>query len=132
MVCSHSLTPRPLALFPCFINNDHVTAVIVYSTVHVGHEVLTWLWVVCHRDLRAPPRMQQNYCYVMAVLVGSAMRGENCGRAAASARREYCYGCCASQEKINVSAVPMALPCVIFFQPLSSRLSCPGFIEWCA
>ena len=132
MVCSCSLTPQPLALAPRFVNNDYVTAEIFYSTVHVGHEVLTCSWVVCHRDLWAPPRMQWNYCCVMAVLVGSATRGEIYGRAAASARRECYYGCCASQEKINVSAVPVALPLVIFFQPLSSRLSCPGFNEWCA
>ena len=132
MVCSCSLTPRPLALAPCFVSNDYVTAEIIYSTVHVGHEVFTCSWVVCHRDLWAPCRMQWNYCYVMAVLVVSATRGENCCRAAASAKRECCYGCCASQEKINVSAVPMALPLVSFFQPLSSRLSCPRFNEWCA
>ena len=35
----------------------------------------------------------------MAVSVGSAMRGENCGTGAASARREYCCGCCVSQER---------------------------------
>ena len=68
---------------------------------------------------------------------------------AASARREYCYGCCViqkrdcallgyamaaataavSQERINVSAVPMAPQ--VFFQPLGSHLAYPGFSEQC-
>ena len=69
--------------------------------------------------------------------------------AAASARRKYCYGhcasqerlcivlgyamaavaCCISQESINVSAVPMAPQ--VFFQPLSSRLAYPEFNKQC-
>ena len=40
-----------------------------------------------------------------------------------------CYGCCASQESINVSAVPMAPQ--VFFQPLSSRLAYPEFNKQC-
>ena len=43
-----------------------------------------------------------SYAYVMAVAT-----------VAASARREAVYGCCASQEKINMSAIPMA-PRVFF------------------
>ena len=54
--------------------------------------------------------------------------------AAVSARREvvcsYVYGCCASQNRINVSAFPMAPR--IFFWPLSSHLAYPGFSEQCA
>ena len=69
--------------------------------------------------------------------------------AAASARRKYCYGhcasqerlcivlgyamaavaCCISQESINVSAVPMAPQ--VFFQPFSLCLTYPGFSELC-
>ena len=40
-----------------------------------------------------------------------------------------CYGFRASQERINVSAIPTA-PCV-FFQSLSSHLAYPGFSEQC-
>lgn len=62
--------------------------------------------------------------------------------AAASARREYRYGCwdsqeggsvvlvyatAVSQERINTSTVPIAPG--VFFQPLSSRLAYPGFSE---
>lgn len=36
-----------------------------------------------------------------------------------------CYGCCLSQESINVSAIPMA-PCN-FFLPLNSSFAYPGF-----
>ena len=39
----------------------------------------------------------------------------------------YCYGCCISQERINVSAVPMAPQ--VLFQPLSLCLAYSGFSE---
>ena len=35
MSCSRSLTPR-------FVNNDYVTAELIYSTGHARHKVLTW------------------------------------------------------------------------------------------
>ena len=38
-----------------------------------------------------------------------------------------CYDCCVSQERVNVSAVPTAPP--VFFQPLISSISYPGFSE---
>ena len=41
--------------------------------------------------------------------------------------KRLCYGRPASQEKKNVSAVPMAP--LIFFQPLSLSLAFPGFIK---
>lgn len=82
------------------------------------------------------PRKQGRYCCLTAASMAPAMRRENCGMAAALARREYyygpcasqerrcvvrsCYGCChshASKERINVSAVLLAPP--ISFQPLS-------------
>ena len=40
-----------------------------------------------------------------------------------------CYGCHASQKRISMSAVPMALQ--VFFQPLSSCLAYPEFSEQC-
>ena len=40
-----------------------------------------------------------------------------------------CYDCFVSQERINVSAVPKAHR--VSFQPLSSRLACPGFRKQC-
>jgi len=57
----------------------------------------------------------------MTVSVESAMRGENSGMAAASARGEYCYSCCASQERINMSAISMDLH--VFFHPHSLHLA---------
>ena len=39
------------------------------------------------------------------------------------------YGCHANQEKINMSAAPMAPR--VFFQPLSLCLAYPGFSEQC-
>ena len=44
-------------------------------------------------------------------------------------REGLCYGCCAHQERINVSAVPMAPR--VFFQPLSSSFAYPGFNKQC-
>ena len=40
-----------------------------------------------------------------------------------------CYGCRVSQERINVSAVPMAPQ--VSFQPLSWRLAYPEFSKQC-
>ena len=40
-----------------------------------------------------------------------------------------CYGFHSSQERINVSAVPMAPR--VFFQPLSSSFAYPGFNKQC-
>ena len=40
-----------------------------------------------------------------------------------------CYGCCISQERINVSAVPM--PPQLFFQTLNLCLAYPGFSRQC-
>ena len=65
------------------------------------------------------------FCCITAVSAGSATRGENTAcillqlppqlgenavMAAAPTRREVtlCYGCCISQERIHVSAVPTA------------------------
>ena len=39
MAWSGSLTPWPLTLAPCFVNNDYVTAEITYTTAHAHHEV---------------------------------------------------------------------------------------------
>ena len=85
------------------------------------------------------------YC-VTVESIGSVARGENIVclllwlllqlggntvMAAMPARREIvcvrlCYGCCVSQERINISAVPTDP--LVSFQPLSSHLAYPGFI----
>lgn len=58
------------------------------------------------------------YCYIMAVSVGSAMTGENieclllcllCQPGEKLCCVRLCYGCCVSQEIINMSAVSAAL-----------------------
>ena len=48
---------------------------------------------------------------------------------AAVSQKRNCYGCHASQKRIRMSAVPMALQ--VFFQPLSSCLAYPEFSEQC-
>ena len=77
MAQSGSLAPWPLALATHFVNNDYVTAEITYSTAHAHHEVPTWLRILCAVCLYELHLEWQYYCYLMAVFVGSAMRGEN-------------------------------------------------------
>ena len=44
-------------------------------------------------------------------------------------KERLCNGCPANQERINVSAVPMALQ--VSFQPLSPHFAYPGFSKQC-
>ena len=68
----------PGSLASRFVNNDYVTAEIIYSTAPMHHEVLTWSRAtLCCRGIKAPPRKWRPYCFVTAVSIGSAMRGEN-------------------------------------------------------
>ena len=114
-------------------------AEITYSTVHVPHEVLTWLCVVCYKHTcELHSEMAAFYCCVMAVFIGSATEER--------LQRVCCHGCCIIQEsillwllyqpggglfcvtlrygccqkRINTSAVPT--PPWVFFQPLNSWL----------
>ena len=57
-----------------------------------------------------------NYCGITDMSVESATKGENTAC--------LLLGYCVSQEKIKVSAVPMASP--VFFQPLNSHLPTLG------
>ena len=69
-VCSGSLAPR-------FVNNDCVAAEIIHSMAHVHHEVPIWSGIQCYMQIGAPPKKQQHYCCIMAMSIGSAMKGEN-------------------------------------------------------
>ena len=68
MVCSGSL-----AL--CFVNNDYVTAEIIYRPAHavmrysLGHGL--------HLIYELHPKKWWHYCCIMIVSIGSASRGEN-------------------------------------------------------
>ena len=90
----------PSSLAPRFVN-DYVIAEITYSTVHARHEVLAWPRAafcsvsICKLHLESP---------CGCVLLGYVM-------AAATS-------CCASQQRLNMSAIPMAPR--IFFQLLLS------------
>ena len=137
------------SLAACFVNNDYVTAEIIYSTAHVCHEfcltaeitystayahhkVLTWSWVtLSYRHIWAlPKKAMAFYCCITAVSFGSAMR-RVClllwllcqpGQRLHLVRLcyGYCFGCI-SQERINVSVVPTAPR--VFFLPLSLHLA---------
>ena len=83
------------SLAPLFVN-DCVTAEITYSTVHAHQAVLAWSQAtLCYREIKAPPKKWQHYCFIMAVSIGSAMRRDcsmSTATAASSTKREYCYG----------------------------------------
>ena len=105
LACSDSLVP-------CFVNNDYVTTEILlqhracasWST----HDSYLWRlrsWAtLCCMDIWAPPRKQQHYA---ASSLWPLCQPEE---RLCWVRLGYgsCYGCCISQERINVSAVPMA------------------------
>ena len=97
MACSGSLAA-------CFVNNDYVTAEIIYSTAHVHHKELAWTGATVSSRKEVVCRYVV-LCYVC------------------------CSSCCASQERINVSVVPKAPG--IFFRPLSLCLVHPGFGKQC-
>ena len=63
--------------------------------------------------------------YVMALLWLRCGYVMVAATAAASAGERLCYGCHASQERINMSAVPTVPQ--VFLQPLSSWLAYSGF-----
>ena len=104
-----SLIALSWLLSPCSVNSDShgcVRAEITRSSAHAYHELLAWLQVtLCWRDMWAPRR--KGVAFTAASLL--------------------CLW--VSQERINVSAVPMAPR--VFFQLLSSHLASPGFSKQC-
>ena len=139
-VCSGSLTP-------CFVNNDYVTAEISYTTERASHEVPAWSQVTVRGYTCVSFTMKVlaaavlglhwsdimvmlyevilwlHYSYVMVMLWLFLQLLHQPGE-------RLCYSCHVSQERIKVSAVPMSPN--ISFQPLSSLLGYPGFIQQCA
>ena len=75
---------------------------------------------MCCRDAWAPPARWQHHGCVTAASVGQPRE---------ESYRVCRYGCCVSQERINVSAIPKAPG--VFLQPLSSRFAYPGFSKQC-
>ena len=134
MVCAQALSSCGLSLAPGFVNNDYVTAEIIYSSVHRRHEGLTWSRVLCvygyvsstHKVAGIPavswlcPLGPSGEEEIQCPLLGLLRQpGERlcCVRLS--------YGCC--QKRINVSAVPKAPR--VSLQPLSWHLAYPGFSE---
>ena len=142
MAWSGFLAPQPLTLAPCFVNNDCVTGEITYSTVHVYHKILDWSqatlcstpvwaslwkpWLLLHQGYTGAISWvcYTRLCYGSVMVMLWLLLWLLC-----QSGERLCYGCHASQEKINVSAVPVA-PWVSF-QPLSSCLAYPGFSKQC-
>ena len=153
-----SLSQQLLALAQCFVNNVYVTVEITYSIVHVHHKELAWSQGIClvmryspcqemfcavhlyepHHEspgccyIGATLGRHHDYiiwCYVTALLwlcsgyvVAAVMAVCNPGE-------RLCCGYSASQERINISAVPMAPR--VSFQPLNSCFTYLGFNKQC-
>ena len=105
MASSRSLAPR-------FVNDDDVTAEIIYSTVHARHEVLLGHGLYAIWIYEFHLESSGIYRYITAVSIGSATRGENraclllqlmCqpGERLCCVRLCYvcCHGFCISQER---------------------------------
>ena len=105
MASSCSLAPR-------FVNDDDVTAEIIYSTVHARHEVLLGHGLCAIWIYEFHLESSGIYRYITTVSIGSATRGENraclllrliCqpGERLCCVRLCYgcCYGFCISQER---------------------------------
>ena len=105
---------------------DHYTLQMHLTRYSLGHKIL---WVARIYELHQ--KAAAFYHCIRAVSIGSAMRGENIQclllRLLCQPGKRLCYGCCASQERINASEVPKAL--WIFFQALSLYFAYPGFNE---
>ena len=107
-----------------------VMAEIAYSTEHAHREVLAWLqvtlcWHAClsfTMKALAAAALGLHWSNIMVMLWLLLWLLCQLGE-------RMCYGCRASQERINMSAVP-TVPRVSF-QPFSSSLSYPGFSEQC-
>ena len=71
MACSCSLTPH-------FVNNDYVTAEIIYRTAHAHHKKLASSpATLCCGTMWTPPKKRQHYYCISALSVGSTTRGDN-------------------------------------------------------
>ena len=115
-----------------------VRAEMIYSTAHARHEVLAQSWVTgCGTHVWAPPTEAAAFLLHHGY-IGSVTRGENrtclllqllCHPGERVCCAILCYGCQASHERINMSAVSTAPQ--VFFQPLSSSLANPAFSEQC-
>ena len=118
MACSGPFTPH-------IVNDDCVTAEITYSTEHVCQEILAGSQVV----LRSSPVLLLRHGCVHWVSHQRREYRASIATATVTARRKYYYGCCTSQERIELFAVPTVSQ--VFFQPLSLRLAYRGFGEQC-
>ena len=115
LACSSSLTP-------CFVNNDCVTIEIIFSAAHVRQEVLTWSWAtLCCRNIWASLRKWWHFTAVSRLSVGSATRGENI----------VCILLWLLYQPGENKSVYSSVAPWVFFLPLSSCLTYPGFNEQC-
>ena len=124
------------SLAPHFLSHVYVTTEIIYSTVHVPHEVLAWSQTtLCCRHIWDPPKNPAAFygCHDCVYWVSHTslllLLLRQPGERLCCVRLCYdcCFGCCISQErkKKNVYEVPMTPQ--VFFQPLHSHLAYPGF-----
>ena len=104
---------------PRSVNNDYVIAEGTCSTAHARQEVLAWFRTpLCGMPVWASPEKAQKGCVQLCCVVSMT---------AASARREAVLWlpCQPGENKPGYSSYSVW----VFFQPLSSRLTFPGFSE---
>ena len=108
-------------LSPHFVNSDSVVAETICSTVHVPHDVLAWSGAtVSFKDLWVLPKQSR----------GILLLPLNCVCWVSPKRREYSVSAATAAVPARENNVPaVATAPGIFFQPLRSRLACPGFSE---
>lgn len=134
------------SLGPCFVDNSYVTALdhFQHCTCETQVTCLITGYFMLYTYVSSTYRSGSNYVCVKAVSIGLAPRGENIllyaaenstAAAAASARREVVcvslcydcsYGCCISQQRINMSAAPG-----VFFQLYRLQFVYHGFNTQC-
>ena len=114
MAWSGSLAPQPLTHAPCFVNNDYVTAEVWDHLYHCA-----WMSRGTH--------LLMGYCVQYACMsftmkaLAAAASGLHWSNTMVTLYKVMlwlailclccgcCYGCCVSQERINLSAFPMLL-----------------------
>ena len=123
-----------LSLATSLVNNDYVTAELIYSIVHAYHEVLSWSQATLGCTyIRAPPKKAAALLWHHGCHERRECRYGCCINQERVRAVILCYICCydcsTSQKRINKSEVPTAPH--VFFQPLSLHLACPGFSKEC-
>ena len=120
MVCSGSLAPR-------FVNKDYVTAEIILALPSASQSTRLVTGCVEYARVSSTWRIKAVLLpYGCVCWVGHERREYRVSTAmtAASARREYCYGCCVSQKRSCAVLVLLWLLIQLLPQPGENKYVC--------